>query len=750
MVAVNTERVAFALSKVEGFPFERFVNDFWSGLNGAAFVPMGGVKDGGADGFETVPLQDSAGRVFVQTSVRIDAEDKIKATVARLRAVGRNPVSLTYICARPIKLSDQLEDELMKELDITVRIRDSAYIAAHINDNAATQAAYFQHLYYLTESLDRLGSSKVVAPSAHVKDPSVFVFLTNEVEHRKGDQSLVSAVIDSLVLWALEGTDPDKQILMSMEDILQKITEVLPSVDGLVRPRLKKRLDALSARGGATGRSIRTYKGRKMFCLPFETRRQLTAENGQDEALRSAVESSVEERISAQDRPHFGPATVKKAVDTVMRSLQRTFEKQGIAFISSLHSTDKTEIVVVSESVGIALDELEINGAIRVQIGDSALECLRGVLYESTEEEREYLHKLSRTYALLFTLNVEPKLVDYFQRMAGDFYLYVGADQLVRALSERYLEPADQVVGNTLKMAAQAGARLILTSPALNEVVSNLRATDFEFKSTFLEIENFVTYDMARNSPKILLRAYLYARLGISAQKPSSWQSFVNQFCGYEELHQPSAYDSVRRYLLAEYSMEYRDAEDLSSLVKEAEHAELKARLQQDKKLEILADNDALLVLAVYGHRRRSRETSNISEFGYQTWWLTSETKVLEHTEDLVQSHGGTRYIMRPEFLLNFLTLAPAAAAARSSFASIFPSLLGVTLSRRMAEEPFKRILKKVDAAIELTDSRRNAAIARLSDQLKGDLQKQYLSTDSETGTELVGLDAVAERAQSE
>jgi hypothetical protein len=57
----------------------------------------------------------------------------------------------------------------------------------------------------------------------------------------------------------------------------------------------------------------------------------------------------------------------------------------------------------------------------------------------SAEEERLYLGKLSRTYLLLFSLNAEPRIIEYFQTMASDFYLYVGSDILIHALSERYL-----------------------------------------------------------------------------------------------------------------------------------------------------------------------------------------------------------------------------------------------------------------------------------------------------------------------
>jgi hypothetical protein len=81
---------------------------------------------------------------------------------------------------------------------------------------------------------------------------------------------------------------------------------------------------------------------------------------------------------------------------------------------------------------------------------------------------------------------------------------------------------------------------------------------------------------------------------------------------------------------------------------------------------------------------------------------------------------------MRPDFLLNFLTLAPSAEQARKTFSAVFPSMLGITLAKRMSDDTFKEIMDQVRDAAELSDGRRLAAIATLSDRLKGELYKQY------------------------
>jgi hypothetical protein len=135
------------------------------------------------------------------------------------------------------------------------------------------------------------------------------------------------------------------------------------------------------------------------------------------------------------------------------------------------------------------------------------------------------------------------------------------------------------------------------------------------------------------------------------------------------------------------------------------------------------------MALSIYGRRRQRREDGGVTEFGFDTWWLTMETAILKHTADLVRENRGVRYIMRPDFLLNFLTLAPRAAEARETFSKVLPSLIGFRLSRRMDETMFHRLMRKVEEADDVDESRRAAMIATLSDELKSDFDKQYLSS---------------------
>jgi hypothetical protein len=52
--------------------------------------------------------------------------------------------------------------------------------------------------------------------------------------------------------------------------------------------------------------------------------------------------------------------------------------------------------------------------------------------------------------------------------------------------------------------------------------------------------------------------------------------------------------------------------------------------------------------------------------FGYRTWWLTQEGHVRKVTPEIIRKNNA-RYMMRPEFVLNFIALAPSTEAVRIS-----------------------------------------------------------------------------------
>jgi len=110
-----------------------------------------------------------------------------------------------------------------------------------------------------------------------------YVFLEQELARRRGDTTLVDSVTDSLILWALEGTDPDAKLYMSRSDILERIGREIPATRQVVDPRLDSRLRFLASKNHPDGRQVRWYKQDDLFVLPFETRQRIETENRSDE-----------------------------------------------------------------------------------------------------------------------------------------------------------------------------------------------------------------------------------------------------------------------------------------------------------------------------------------------------------------------------------------------------------------------------------------------------------------------------------
>lgn len=562
-----------------------------------------------------------------------------------------------------------------------------------------------------------------------MRSPTVYVFLRQEVERRSGDTTLPDAVIDGLIIFSLEGTDPDLGIFMNRQEIIEKISTDIPSSKQFVAAALDQRLEALTSKSRPQGRAVRWHRPADVFCLPFETRKLIEDENIEDEELRIAVLDSLRSRISAAD-PTIDDS-LELATELSLRTIQITYERSGLEFASFLESgNERHEPKTVTDSLGEAFAELEIPAEQRGQLGSVIYSALRGAFYSSLEEERLLFSKLSRTYALLFTLNTDPNLVEYFQEMASDFYLYVGTDELIRAMSERYLAEPDQMTRNTLRIASEAGATLVLAEPVLDEVVNHLRGTDQEFRNLYGIFEPAITLPVARSANKILLRAYFYARINddLSYEAPSAWSEYVGQFCDYLDLHRPQGVAQIKAYLEAQFNLRFESRADLDDLVDPDEVSGLAASLSEDKQNLDLANNDALMALAVYGRRKVLGETTQSNEFGWRTWWLTHETSILRHSRDSVAKRYGARYMMRPEFLLNFLALSPKAAEVRETYKRIFPTMLGIRLAKRTDPEVLQRMIKEVQTVQSFEEGRRTAAIARLADILKSDFEKQYIA----------------------
>jgi hypothetical protein len=143
----------------------------------------------------------------------------------------------------------------------------------------------------------------------------------------------------------------------------------------------------------------------------------------------------------------------------------------------------------------------------------------------------------------------------------------------------------------------------------------------------------------------------------------------------------------------------------------------------------VLAYNDALQVLRVYRRRENDGESSPTNPFGFKTWWLTQDNKVRRAAAKVVARHHGQRFMMRPDFLLNFVSLAPSAQEVKDSYRAIFPSVLGIRLSNRLGSRAFKQVMANANEVWSVDEARAESMITGFVDSLKGDNIKVYENT---------------------
>ena len=730
MQVVDHKLVEIALEHTSGTEFERFFHAFYPAIAGIDFVPLGGVHDGGADAFlaEAIYIRgNNRPDTFYQASIEQNYRSKIRHTMRRLLEFGRTPRILHYLSSQEIRNIDKQEEELTNELDAIVQIRDRKWITANINHSPQTVAAFNTHLRHKLTFLNEIGGNTLIADSGNIPTRTMCVFLGQEIDRRRGQFHLLEAVTDSLILWALEDTDPDQGKLMGRPEITQKIEEALPSAKHFIRNTFDDRIKILASKGNATGREVNWYKKKDEFCLPYKTRQIVRQENTEDEFLKLRVMNVYKDRAEQAQHPEdtFPP---EKIAPLVHRSLELTFEKEGLDLAQFLTSgNNENQKFTISDHVDDSLVQAKIPTASRPRVKEIALGILQQAFYNSTEEERLYYGKLSRTYTLLFTLRNEPRIVEYFKGMSSNFVLFVGSDIIIRALSERYLSRQDQMTINMLRILREAGSTLVLTQSVVEEIQAHLAASDAEFRSDFLAVEPYVDKTIARHASKILIRAYFYAKLDtLRDESPSGWTSYIGQICTYKDLQKKNkSRRQVGHYLIEKFGFEYLDMKELTKLASQREVDELAEKLSQIKTSQILAENDARHILAVYGKRKKLHEEHRANPYGYRTWWLTHETRVTHFTTELVQRQG-SRYIMRPEFILNFIALSPTTAEIRRSYDTVFPTLLGVRLSNRMRDDVFHDVMGRARDLRKVDDARARVLMSDMSNNLKGDNYKEY------------------------
>lgn len=736
MQTIHPDLIRVSLERTEGIEFEQFILEIMSSIFETTFQPLGGIADGGADGLLTQGLFANIERphTFVQVSVQESHRRKIRDTIHRLQSVGRQCRKLIYVTSKSINKIDLEEEELSQDTNVHIRIWDRQQLIARINDNNRTRESWHRRLSHRTSFLKELGRSTFLQRSEHVREPHVYTFLMTESSHEEESRSFGDGVLDSLILLALEGTDPSMGIGMSIDGIKSSIIERFPAATSLVESRIENRLDRLITRP----RRVRHHSGIG-YILPYEERQQLQEQSATDQALIDTVHSQFKSAFLLLPLPSELGDSAGILASIACRVLQIAFEKDGLQFAHSLQGDNADEQTpFISDVIADAISESEIASRLRTIAGDAVYRILSKMLSSSTPEQRKYLRQLCRAYSILFALNGEPRVLKYFDEVLSDKVLYVGTDVIVTALSERFIPEENQYTRSLLRLACESGAKLILAEPVLEEVLEHLRFTDREYRNYIEPALPIDKWDIMNLTHRILVRAYLYAQH--NNIEPANWEKYIDQFCDYKKLRTPQAKSDLKHYLTSQFSLKFAERaktvnateqHELMSLIEEI------TEIKQGSKLK--AERDVEMFHLVIEHRQQSGDISNPSEYGYQTWWLTAGEGAA--TRAMATATGNDhRVLMRPSFLSRFIQLSPSTAHARKALADYMPSLDGIRMGRRMSPEAYKNLMSILSEAKNLDPGRRDAKIASLTNQIIGKRQEEF-DPNNDRNTEYFEID---------
>lgn len=707
---IKIEAFKYAVGSVDdGWLFEDFAQSFLSAVFNYEFIPVGGIKDKGIDGLQHVFSRSGFIKQIYQISTEKDVEGKIKKTINTLRQNNIRLDIITYVTNREIKNKDALIDSFMDKESINIRIFDLGWFVANANVNQGTRNAYFTYIHRHFHEFNVPGKSFIV--SGIETDSRIFVFLRQQLESKWSEYKIDNLLADSLILFALEGTDPDKEIFKSKEEIKEAIKGFVKFDPKLLDKTINNRLVELSTKP----RKINEHAG--LFCLPYETRLEITQRNLSDQHLIKTfyeqTSLTIKKYLKEQD------VVIKDSTSLIDEVIHKIFHQQGLEFSNFvLHGKSQSAIEKdLQETINQTVDESSVVLKNKELVKTALHIAIREIVYNGTTEQKKYFKSLSNTYMMMFLLQWNPQVALYFETMASKLNIYVCTSIIVPALSEFFLEPDNKRHWNLLKASQQVGIHLHINDAIIDELIHHLRMVKNKYESLFAFNEEIYLMSELETLyvDEVLIRAYFYAKM---RGKVKSFDEFIDCFC--DPLIKNVKQELID-YLNSEFGIIYNSDASLKIKVDQVEQEKLKEKLIKQGTHPLKADTDAKIILTIFKIRENNNEASINGIFGYKTWWLSKDTKTFRAVQKTFRERYPVSCYIRPDFLYNHIALAPKRFEVDTMYKQIFPSLLGVNLSFHLPKEVTDYVQNIIAEHSQKNPTRVKAIIGKLSERLKTD-----------------------------
>ncbi len=669
---------------------------------------MGTIHDRGIDGLQYSYGSSLDNRDVIQFSVQQDSRGKIRDTLQTLKKEGIPYSRLEYITNQEIKDPTGVTDDFFKEFRVLVIPHDIRWLLEQAHHSVSTMRLFSEFLatnVHIIQSADNLVVQDFAA------DPRVFVFLRQQMQSSGTSDELRDSLVDSLILYALEGTDPEKKILRNVQEILQQVTKAIKFEVNSISDVLQKRLVVLSTKP----KQINHHTKEDAYCLPYETRVRLEEARVVDEVIFADFNKSVAARFAAH--PDVKNLSTKQCEQVLSRAICELFKKQGLDFANFLLQRKE------EDSIDLAIIDIIERAAIEVMVAPQNIkmtrvvvqDVLRELIYRGTDQELEYLRRLSKTFMLLFLVQCDPTVCEYFNALSSSLVVFVCNSILVPALSEMWLPELNRRHCNLLKGAREAGVRFRINRSTLTELANHIKTAENIYYYQYHDLEGqYESVDAIRYVEHILLRAYFHERLQGDV---ANFRQFLDRLVSPQS-SVATIEQELQILLEAEFGVTFVENEALDVQLDPAELKTLTEELRNFKPSKHQAENDAKTILMIYHLRAKESDGTNASALSFKTWWLSRDTTTHVAVAKCFPKKNLAHCYLRPDFLLNYVSLSLKGKGARSAFDNMFPSLVGVSLSHHVPDEVSKDVRAFVQHHKDLPKYRVQAVVKALTDAL--------------------------------
>ena len=700
--------------------FEKFSKAMLSAILGENFMPHGGLKDRGIDGLEFILINKNPTTIIYQCSIQKQIKDKIYKTINTLKN-NKIPVKqLHYVTNQLVRDKDRIVLEIFERLDIHLIIKDYHWFESNINHSNATRNAFHTFAEFHVHKFYKNGKSFVVEDL--VNDSRVYTFLRQQFD--SSESTNLDNLLDTLILYALEGTDPNQGLFLKKKEIIEKIKSTIKFEPNLLVSKLDERLKFLSKKNDQK-RKVNHHTKEDKFCLPYETRERIKQKEIEDCLLYEEFKRSSCSKLSAylNDVKDI-QLSPEESFSIIEHSLHRIYFQIGFEFsnfvLNNTENSSRNLEESLSDCISDAIDNIMETPCRKDAIKRACLATIREITYFGKREEKEFIEKLSRTYLLLFMLQCDPKIATFFAQMANKLNVYVGSSILVPAMSEIFLEPMNRRYWSLLRGAYQAGVNLLVNETILNELVYYLKRVHHTYYSEYKASENiYLNEELDMNNlifipeSEILIRTYFYSK---KSGKVRSFEDFLDQFCNPDLRN---IEQSLIDWLRGNFNIKYDESFGSLPIDKDEEEKLISQLKYSSSKEEKTARSKAQLILKIYALRRKNNEYNGGGITGYRSWWLSSDSTTYKAARSVLEEKYPVSCCMKPSFLFNYIVLSPKLRNVEEVFQTVFPNLVGINISHNISDDILKKINLHIKDHSSQNEGRKRAKLKEFSDMLK-------------------------------